>query len=122
MSIYFLLTTRFLIIFTFMSSGIPTRRPMIALSSFKSIEENHTLFDFDTFINEDNFVINSTSQIYRSKKDEYIRGKKLQVVTKENAMNGDVPSFDFEMLFSLKVKEQDRKISYVIDKPENVRD
>lgn len=105
-----------------MSLGNASRRPIIALSAFKSIEENHNLFDFDTFINEENFVINSTSQIYRSRKDEYIRGKKLQVVTKDNALNGDIPDYDFEMLFSLKVREEDRKISYVIDKPENVRD
>ena len=93
-----------------MKLGNALTRPMITLSAFKSIEENQTLFDFDTFINEENFIINSTSQIYRSKKDEYIRGKKLQVITKDNAMNGDIPDFDYEMLFSVNVKESDRKI------------
>jgi len=87
-----------------MSQGVPTR-PMLTLSSFKSLEESNDLFDFDTFINEDNFVVNSTSHIYRNKKEEYFRGKKLQLVTKENAMSGDLPDFNYEMLFSVNVRQ-----------------
>lgn len=73
----------------------PSPIPMIVLSAFKSIEENPALFDFNLFINEDNVIINSTSQIYRTRRDQYIRGKKLQVVKKSHAMNGDLPDFDF---------------------------
>lgn len=73
----------------------PSPIPMVVLSSFKSIEENPALFDFDLFINEDNVIINSTSQIYRSRRDNYILGKKLQVASKRNAVNGDLPNFDF---------------------------
>lgn len=88
-----------------MSQGVAVRRPMLTISSFKSVEESETLFNFDTFINDENYVVNSTSQIYRSRKQESVGGKKVQVVTKQNAMKGNLPDFNFQMLFSVNIKE-----------------
>lgn len=34
------------------------KRAMVTLSTFKSLEDSAFLFDFDTPVNEDNFVIN----------------------------------------------------------------
>jgi hypothetical protein len=33
-----------------------------------------------------------------------VRGKKVKVVTQRDAANGDLPDFNFLMLFSLKIK------------------
>ena len=78
-----------------MFTAINHRRAMITLTTFKSLEQNATLFDFDTPINEDNFIINDTSHIYRKKINDDTSYKNIAVVTKEKAMNGDLPDFDF---------------------------
>ena len=78
-----------------MFTAINRKRAMITLTTFKSLEHNTTLFDFDTPINEDNFIINDTSHIYRKKINDDLSYKNLSVITKEKAMNGDLPDFAF---------------------------
>lgn len=57
------------------------KRAMVTLTTFHSLEESQVLFDFDAPINEDNFIINSTSLVYKSKTPTQLRQKKLQVVS-----------------------------------------
>lgn len=68
---------------------------MIALTTFKSLDNNADLFDFDTPINENNFIINDTSHIYRKKINDDLSYNNLAVVTKKKAINGDLPDFAF---------------------------
>lgn len=98
--------------------GAHNRRNMITLTTFKSLEQGQSLFDFDTPINEDNFIMNETSEIYRKKVADMIRYKNLMVVSKQKAMNGELPDFEYESIFKLKVEDGHgaKGSEYVIDK------
>ena len=68
--------------------GAHNRKTMVTLTTFKSLEQGQTLFDFDTPVNEDNFIMNETSEVYRKKIVDLIRYKNITVVSKQKAMNG----------------------------------
>lgn len=99
------------------------KRAMVTLSSFRSLEDSNSLFDFTTPINEDNFVMNSTSIVYQARQPSaYSLRKKIQVVSQEDAMKGNAPNFDYKMIFSLTVQHLEKQISYRLDQPEEALD
>lgn len=59
-----------------------TKRAMATLTTFRSLEESQMLFDFDSQVNEDNFIINSTSMLYKIKASSQAQQKKLQVINR----------------------------------------
>jgi hypothetical protein len=71
----------------------PTQSNLI-LSVFRSLQDTDSLFDFETPITEDVFVVNGPTQIFR-KKDGDPRMRRAKVVGKRQAMNGEMPGFDF---------------------------
>lgn len=54
----------------------------LMISVYRPLQENEMLFDFETPITEDVFIVKSSSQIYRKKKGDSKRSKMTQVVTK----------------------------------------
>lgn len=82
----------------------PHRRPMLTLTTFKSTEISHTLFDFDNPLNQNNYIINSNAIVYRLKNNANAQQHNLQVVTQEDASNGDLPDFSSEMIFSISIR------------------
>ena len=85
------LTTSQFIITIFMFSANP--RSMLTLTSFKSIESGQALFDFSTPLNQQNFILNDTSLVFRKKADSEVSFRNLTVVSKQKAMDGDMPDF-----------------------------
>ena len=73
--------------------GAHDRKAMVTLTTFKSLEQGQALFDFATPINEDNFIMNETSEVYRKKIADVIRYNNMMVISKQKAMNGDLPDF-----------------------------
>lgn len=44
----------------------------------------------------------------------------MTIVTQQNAANGNLPDYTFQMLFSVKITRQDEKNYYYIDRPETL--
>lgn len=84
----------------------------LMISVYRPLQENEMLFDFETPITEDVFIVNSSSQIYRKKKGDNKLSKMTQVVTKEQAMNGDMPNFEYEMLLNLTAHKDQTKTQF----------
>lgn len=84
----------------------------LMISVYRPLQVNETLFDFETPITEDVFIVNSSSQIYSKKKGDSKLSKMTQVVTKEQAMNGDMPNFEYEMLLNLIAHKDQRKARF----------
>jgi hypothetical protein len=92
-----------------------TLKERLTLSVFRSLQENQGLFDFDTPITEDVFVVSDTAHIYQKRESDNSRRKRIKVVTKKEAMSGDVPNFDYEMLLQLDAKKSKRKTQFELN-------
>ena len=46
----------------------------------------------------------------------------MAVVSKDKAMNGDMPDFDFNKIFGLSVTHDQKDVDYSLDKPEGMTD
>jgi hypothetical protein len=68
--------------------------PNLILSVFRSLQDTDSLFDFETPITEDVFVANGPAQVFRKKEGE-ARLRRTRVVGKRQALNGEMPGFDF---------------------------
>lgn len=86
-----------------MYSAVRNKRAMVTLSSFKSLEDSPSLFDFDTPINEDNFILNQTSLVYQCLQPQPYQ-KKIELVSQLHAMNGNVPDYGSKMIFSVSIE------------------
>lgn len=102
-------------------SGRP-KRAMATLTTFSSLEDSQILFDFDSPVNEENFIINTTSLLYKSKAPTQTHQKKLQVVSREQAMNGEMPDFNWNPIFSLSITHHHQNPQYTLEQPETVPD
>jgi len=87
-----------------------TNIPKITLTALRSLHDNQSLFDFDHPVYEEIFILNESAHIYRKREGDNHRARQMVVVTQQNAANGNLPDYTFQMLFSLKIKKQDDKI------------
>jgi hypothetical protein len=88
-----------------------TQCPNLIISVFRSLTDSDSLFDFQTPITEDVFVTGGTAQIFRKRSEQH-RLRRARVVGKRQAMNGEVPGFDFEMLLNLTARKKQAGTQY----------
>lgn len=72
----------------------------LIVSVFYSLNDSPSLFDFNTPVTEDVYVAAGPTQIFRKREGDHTL-RRTKVVSKRQAMNGEVPAYDYEPLFNL---------------------